>query len=87
MAQTVRKSEAPVAMPRLEILSRCPALSISWRESLKHYKNKSHREKHFRKRNESHGEIHPKLVMAYRTRAIASEEILAFTFPSNDTIF
>ena len=34
----------------------CSAPSISWRESQKYCKNKSHRETQFRKRNESHGE-------------------------------
>ena len=47
MARMAQKSEAPAAMPRLEILSRCPVQSILWLASQKHYKNKSHRDTHF----------------------------------------
>ena len=87
MEQTAERFAARTAMLRSEMPSHGPVQSISWLVSQKHCKNKSHRDTQFHERNESHGEIHPKLVMAYRTRAIASEEILAFTFPSNDTIF
>ena len=69
-AQTARKSEAPAAIWRSAILSRCPALSISWRESQKHCKNKSHRETQFHNRNEFHGEMYLCLFSQWRQSQI-----------------